>query len=193
MLLARIWNHLSGGFFIIFTVLNLIKTPLWAEWVELTLKSTWGRWTHAKERDISRKPAAALASFARLELCVSLKQNKAFMWRKRETEREERERGGGWPMAGAPGLSCLYKQALIFLSGPATFAIYSPLCGRAQRGREILLQSTHPWGKCENRFQQQKTLCVPYLGQRPCHEQPLNEKLHITMCYCTMDLTSTDL
>lgn len=95
MLLARIWNHLSGGFFIIFTVLNLVKTPLWAEWVELTLKSTWGRWTHAKERDISRKPAAALASFARLEVCVSLKQNKAFMWRKRETEREERERGGG--------------------------------------------------------------------------------------------------
>lgn len=155
--------------------------PLWAWWVEWTVKSTWRRWRHATERDISRKLDAELATFARLDECVSLKQNKAFMWR-REQEREwGRERG--WPMAGASGLSCLYKQALIFLSGPATFAIYSPLCGRAQRGREILLQSTHPWGKCENRFQQQKTLCVPYLGQRPCHEQPLNEKLHAKMCY----------
>lgn len=92
-LLAHIWNRLSGGFFIILKVLNPMKTPLWAWWVGLTIKSTWGRGIHGKERDISRKPAAALATFARLEVCVSLKQNKAFVWRsKRETERE----GGRW-------------------------------------------------------------------------------------------------
>lgn len=32
-----------------------------------------------------------------------------------------------------PGLSCLYNQALIFLSRPGTSAIYSLLCGWAQR------------------------------------------------------------
>ena len=51
-----------------------------------------------------------------------------------------------------PGLSCLYNQALIFLSRPGTSAIYSLLCGWAQRVWKILLQSSHPWGKCENRF-----------------------------------------
>lgn len=50
-----------------------------------------------------------------------------------------------------PGLSCLYNQALIFLSRPGTSAIYSLLCGWAQRVWKILLQSSHPWGKCENR------------------------------------------
>lgn len=45
--------------------------------------------------------------------------------------------------AWAPRLSCLYKQALIFLSSPGTSAIYSQYCGRGPGGAgEILLQST---------------------------------------------------
>lgn len=32
-------------------------------------------------------------------------------------------------IARAPRLSCLYKQALIFLSSSGTSAIYSQLCG----------------------------------------------------------------
>lgn len=46
-------------------------------------------------------------------------------------------------IARAPRLSCLYKQALIFLSTSGTSAIYSQLCGRGARGvGEILLQSS---------------------------------------------------
>lgn len=43
------------------------------------------------------------------------------------------------PLQFAAGVSCLYKQALIFLSRPATSTIYSLLCTRAQRTTEILL------------------------------------------------------
>lgn len=39
-------------------------------------------------------------------------------------------------IARAPRLSCLYKQALIFLSTSATSAIYSQLCGGGPRGLE---------------------------------------------------------
>lgn len=48
----------------------------------------------------------------------------------------------------AAGVSCLYKQALIFLSWPATSTIYSLLCTRAQRTTEILLHSTHTHTPC---------------------------------------------
>lgn len=52
-------------------------------------------------------------------------------------------------IARAPRLSCLYKQALIFLSTSGTLAIYSQLCGRGAQGvREILLQSSRgPGGR----------------------------------------------
>lgn len=53
-------------------------------------------------------------------------------------------------IARAPRLSCLYKQALIFLSSSGTSAIYSQLCGRGAQGvGEILLQSSQgPGGLC---------------------------------------------
>lgn len=45
--------------------------------------------------------------------------------------------GASGTIARAPRLSCLYKQALIFLSTSGTSAIYSQLCGRgAGRGLE---------------------------------------------------------
>lgn len=47
-------------------------------------------------------------------------RNKAGEWR---SAWESRRAAG--PIAGAPKLSCLYKQALIFLSTAATFTIYS--------------------------------------------------------------------
>lgn len=57
-------------------------------------------------------------------------------------------------IAWAPGLSCLYKQALIFLSSPGTSAIYSQLCGWSPAGLEKFCYS--PVGPlrpvCENRF-----------------------------------------
>lgn len=52
--------------------------------------------------------------------------------------------GASGTIARAPRLSCLYKQALIFLSTSGTSAIYSQLCGRGAREGvgEILLQSS---------------------------------------------------
>lgn len=38
-------------------------------------------------------------------------------------------------IARAPRLSCLYKQALIFLSSSGTSAIYSQLCGGGRGAR----------------------------------------------------------
>lgn len=57
-------------------------------------------------------------------------------------------------IARAPGLSCLYKQALIFLSSSGTSTIYSQLCGR---GPEVLEKFCYcpvgPWRPvCENGF-----------------------------------------
>lgn len=57
-------------------------------------------------------------------------------------------------IAWAPGLSCLYKQALIFLSSPGTSAIYSQLCGWGPAGLEKFCYSpVRPLRPvCENRF-----------------------------------------
>lgn len=57
-------------------------------------------------------------------------------------------------IAWAPGLSCLYKQALIFLSSPGTSAIYSQLCGWGPAGLQKFCYSpVRPLRPvCENRF-----------------------------------------
>lgn len=56
-------------------------------------------------------------------------------------QRSVEEKASG-RIARAPRLSCLYKQALIFLSTPGTSAIYSQPGGRVAGGlQEILLQS----------------------------------------------------
>lgn len=82
--------------------------------------------------------------------------------REHKTEREEEgkkqyntaSREASRRIAWAPGLSCLYKQALIFLSSRGTSAIYSQLCGWGPAGLEKFCYS--PVGPlrpvCENRF-----------------------------------------
>lgn len=57
-------------------------------------------------------------------------------------------------IARAPGLSCLYKQALIFLSSSGTSTIYSQLCGWGPAGLEKFCYSpVRPLRPvCENRF-----------------------------------------
>lgn len=93
-----------------------------------------------------------------------------------------------------PGLSCLYNQALIFLSRLGTSAIYSLLCGGAQRVWKILLQSTHPWGKCENRFHLYRPtpLIRAWAVRAKAKWKAIHSKLlrqsHCSMagcCYCT--------
>lgn len=84
---------------------------------------------------------------------------------KKETEKRKEKNGRwGWggavsPEAGsriawAPALSCLYKQALIFLSSHGTSTIYSQLCGRAPAGQQKFCYSpVRPLRLvCENRF-----------------------------------------
>lgn len=69
--------------------------------------------------------------------------------KKKKIQYNTTSRGASRRTAWAPGLSCLYKQALIFLSSPGTSAIYSQLCGRGPGGaREILLQSSWALEAC---------------------------------------------
>lgn len=51
----------------------------------------------------------------------------------RPSARAPARTGRGRGQHRGPGLSCLYNQALILLSRPGTPAIYSLLCGWAQR------------------------------------------------------------
>lgn len=74
--------------------------------------------------------------------------------KKKKKQYNTASRGASMRIAWAPGLSCLYKQALIFLSSPGTLAIYSQLCGWGPAGVEKFCYS--PVGPlrpvCENRF-----------------------------------------
>lgn len=67
----------------------------------------------------------------------------------RKKKKKTASRRASRRIARAPGLSCLYKQALIFLSSPGTSAIYSQLCGWGPAGaEEILLQSSWALEAC---------------------------------------------
>lgn len=71
------------------------------------------------------------------------KERGRHMRKKKQEEKKTASTRAGQRIAWAPGLSCLYKQALIFLSSPGTSAIYSQLCGWGPSGAgEILLQSS---------------------------------------------------
>lgn len=74
--------------------------------------------------------------------------------RKKNTQYNAASRKASRRIARAPRLSCLYKQALIFLSSSGTSAIYSQPRGRGPAGLEKFCYSpVRPLRPvCENRF-----------------------------------------
>lgn len=74
--------------------------------------------------------------------------------RKKKTQDNAASRKASRRIARAPRLSCLYKQALIFLSSSGTSAIYSQTRGRGPAGLQKFSYSPVRPSRpvCENRF-----------------------------------------
>lgn len=102
---------------------------------------------------------------------------------RRIREHSAASREAGRRIARAPGLSCLYKQALIFLSSTGTSAIYSRPCGRGPDGAgEILLQSSWaPRGLCVRiDFTGKRGEGLKPLSKgRTCHQRARRVKSHM--------------